>query len=146
MILFRLRDAVDKVLREEQCSFRIGRGCIDQAFTLGLIIEKSLCCQTPLVLSFINYKQVFDSVDRRALTKVLSLYGIPGKYIKVICAMYKNNTSAVKVGNEVSNWLCINLNYLKLHLQQDKVDSIKSGVKHGCVLSPLNGSFLWNLY
>ena len=42
--------------------------------------------------------------------------------VKVICAMYKNNTASVKVGNEVSNWFCI-----------------KSGVKQGCVLSP----FIW---
>ena len=101
---------------------RKGRGCVDHVFTLRLIIEKSLRCQTPLVLSFIDYEQAFDSVDRRALTKVLSLYGIPEKYIKVICAMYENNTAAVKVGNEVSNWFCI-----------------KSGVMQGCVLSP----FIW---
>ena len=75
-----------------------------------------------MVLSFIDYDQAFDSVDRRALTKVLSLYGIPEKYTSVICAMYENNTAAVKVGNEVSNWFCI-----------------KSGVKQGCVLSP----FIW---
>ena len=29
MILFRLRDAVDKVIKEEQYSFRKGRGCVD---------------------------------------------------------------------------------------------------------------------
>ena len=48
-----------------------------------------------------------DSVDRRAFAKILSLHGMPDKYIKVVCAMYKNNTTAVKVGNEVSNWFCI---------------------------------------
>ena len=126
MILFRLRDAVDKLLMEEQCGFRKGRGCVDQVFTLWLIIEKSLRCQTPLVLSFIDYEQAFDSVDRRALAKVLSLYGIPGKYIKVFCAMYENNAAAVKVGNEVSSLFCI-----------------ESGVKQGYVLfyHPLYGSF-----
>ena len=107
MILFRLRDAVDKVLREEQCGFRKGRGCFNQVFPLRLIIEKSLRCQTPLVLSFIDYEQAFDSADRRALANFLSLYGIPDKYIKVICAIYKNNSAAVKVANEVSNWFCI---------------------------------------
>jgi len=40
MILFRLRDAVDKVLREEHCSFNRGRGCVDENFTLRLIISK----------------------------------------------------------------------------------------------------------
>ncbi|XP_065567297.1 uncharacterized protein LOC136031557 [Artemia franciscana] len=102
--------------------FRKGNGCVDQVFTLRLIIEKFLRCQTPLVLSFFDYEQAFDSADRRALAKVLSLYGIPDKYIKVIYAMYGNNTAAVKVGNEVSSWFCI-----------------KSGVKQGCVLFP----FIW---
>ena len=43
------------------------------------------------------------------------MYGIPGKYITVISAIYENNIAAVKVGNEIS--------------------SCKSGVKQGCVLS-----------
>ena len=92
MILFRLRDAVEKVLSEEQYGFRKVGGCVNQTFTIRLITEKSLRCQIPLVLSFIDYEQAFDSVDRRALAKV-SLYGIPEKYIKVICAMYENNTA-----------------------------------------------------
>jgi len=100
----------------------MGRGCVNQIFTLRLIIEKCPSCKTPLILSFIDYEQAFDSVDRRALAKVLSLYGIPDKYIKVISAMYENNTAEFKVGNETSNWF-----------------RIKSGVKQGFVLSP----FIW---
>ena len=96
MILFSLRDTLDKVLREEQCGLRKGRACVNQIFTLRVIIEKYLRCQTPLVLSFIDYEQAFDYVDRRALAKVLSLYSIKEKYIKVISAMYENNTAAVK--------------------------------------------------
>ena len=102
MILFRLRDAVDKV-----------------------IIEKCLRYQTPLVLSFIDFEQAFDSVDRRALVKILSLYGIADKYTKVIGVMYENNTAMVKVGNEISSWF-----------------RIESGVKRGRVLSP----FIWIIW
>ena len=50
--------------------------------------------------------------------KVLSLYGIPDKYIKVISAMYEKNIAVIKVGNEVSSWFCV-----------------KSRVNQGCVLS-----------
>ncbi|XP_065565855.1 uncharacterized protein LOC136030711 [Artemia franciscana] len=99
IILFGLKDAVDKVLIEEQYGFRKSRGCVDQIFTLRLIIEKCLSRQTPLVISFTDFEQVFDSVDKRAFAKVLSLYGIPGKYINVTSAMYENNTATVKVGN-----------------------------------------------
>ena len=119
MIIFRLKDTVDKVITEEQCGFREGGWYVDQTFTLRLIIEKCLSYQTPLVLSLIDFEQAFNSVDRRALAKVLSLYGIPDKYIKVIGAMYKDITAAVKVGNGVSSWF-----------------RIKSEVKQGCVLSP----------
>ena len=52
MILFRLRDAVDKFIREEHCGFRKGRGCVDQIFTLRLKTEKFLRYQTPLVPQF----------------------------------------------------------------------------------------------
>ena len=86
MILLRLRDAADSFKR--RTGFRKGRVCVDQISTLRLIIEKCLSCQTPLVLSFIHNEQAFDSIDRRALAKVFSLYGIPEEYIKLICAMY----------------------------------------------------------
>ena len=120
--LFRPRESIHKVLREELYGSRKGRGCVDQVFTLWLITEKCLCGQTPLVLSFIYYERAFDSVDIRALAKVLSLYGIPHEYIKVINVMYENNTAEVKIGNKVSSWVCI-----------------KSGVQKGSVLSP----FIW---
>ena len=76
-------------------------------FTLMLIIEKCLNHRTPLHLSFVQYEQAFDSADRRALVKILSLYGIPGKCLKVISAAYENNTASVKVENEVSCWFRI---------------------------------------
>ena len=84
MTLFRLKDAIDKVLREEQCRRRKCRGCIDQIFTLRLIILEVPELSSTIELSFIDYEHAFDFVDRRALAKVLSLYGIPDKYIKVI--------------------------------------------------------------
>ena len=90
------------------CGFRKGRGSADQIFTLELITEKCLSFQTTLVLCFINYEQAFDFVDRRALAKILSLYGIPDKYIKMISAMSENNSAAVKVGNEVRTGFALN--------------------------------------
>ena len=91
-------------------------------FTLRLIIEKCLSCQTPLVLSFIDYEHAFDLADKKALAKVLSLYGMPDIYIKVISVIYQNSTAAVKVGNKVSTWF-----------------RVKSGNKQGCVVP----SFIW---
>ena len=106
------------LLRKEQFGFRRTRRCINQCSTLRLIIKKCLSHQTHLVFSFIHYEQAFDSVDRTAISKVLSLYGVQDKYIRLISAICENNIAAVKVGNEVSSWF-----------------RIESGVKQGCVLS-----------
>ena len=66
VMLFRLRDAVDKYSRKEQCGFIKGRGSVDQIFTLRLIIQKCLSHQTRLVLNFIYYEPAFESAERRA--------------------------------------------------------------------------------
>ena len=55
MMFLRIKDAVDKVLRD-QWDLRNGRGCVDHIITLRLMIEKGLNHQTPLVLSFIEKK------------------------------------------------------------------------------------------
>ena len=56
MVLLSMRDAIDKIIREEQCGLRKGRRCVDQIFTHSLIVEKCLSYQIPLVLSFANYE------------------------------------------------------------------------------------------
>ena len=53
--------------------FRKGKGCVNQIFTLRLIIQKYLSRQTPVVLSSIDYEQAFDSADRIFFVKFLSL-------------------------------------------------------------------------
>ena len=74
-----------------------------------------------MVLSFNDYEQAFNSVRRRALAKVISLYSVQDKYIKLISAIYENDTAAVKVGNEVTSWF-----------------RAKSGLKQGFVLYPMD--------
>ena len=91
-------------------------------------MTSAFSCQTPLILSFINYDQAFDSVDSKALAKILSLYGIPDKYIKVICVMYENNTAGVKVGNEVANWFCIKSGFIWIILTDFMLRSIGKAI------------------
>ena len=57
---------------------------MDRIFALRLLLAKFLNQQKLLVLSFIDNDEAFDSVDKRPLTKVLSLYGKSDNYIKVI--------------------------------------------------------------
>ena len=87
MVLLRLGEAVYESIKEELCSLSQRRGYFGQILSYKLIIEKYLSHQTPFVLSFLDYEQIFDSADKRSLTKVLSLYSISDKYNKVISAI-----------------------------------------------------------
>ena len=49
-ISFRLRDAVDKVSREEQCGLRKDRGCVDRMVTLKeALYDQSFCQKLPSI-------------------------------------------------------------------------------------------------
>ena len=76
----------------DKCSVRKERGNVEQISTLRLTIKTRLNNKTPLVLSFIDYKH---PANRTASVKVLSPYGIPDKYIRVINDTYKNITAFV---------------------------------------------------
>jgi len=75
---------VDAKSREEQAGFRKGRSCTDQIATLCIIIEQSLEWQSPLYVSFVDFKKAFDMVDRTMIWRILRHYGIPQKIVNII--------------------------------------------------------------
>ena len=50
VILGRLKDALDALLREEQAGFRRGRSCIDQIATLRITVEQSVEWQSSVYI------------------------------------------------------------------------------------------------
>ena len=77
IMLERLKDALDKRLREEQAGFRQDRSCTDHIATMRIIIEQSLEWQTPLYSIFVDFQKAFDSVDREVIWKLMEHYGFP---------------------------------------------------------------------
>ena len=120
IILNRMRTAADSRLRENQAGFRGGRGCIDQIFSLKILMEKCLEYNIPGVVTFVDFKAAFDSVHRPSLWKILREYCIPEKVVNIIKNTYSGCQARVRVGGEVTDWFCI-----------------ETGVRQGCVWSPL---------
>ena len=83
IILNRMKVAVDKILRDEQCGFRPGRSCTDAIFALRNIIEKTLGINQELFIHFVDFQKAFDSIHRDTMWKMLDSYGIPQKFIQV---------------------------------------------------------------
>jgi hypothetical protein len=67
--------------------------------------------QSKLIINFIDFKKVFDSLHSSSLWKILTFYGIPSKYTIFRC---------VRTESGDSSWFLV-----------------ETEVKQGCVLSPI---------
>ena len=74
----------------------------------------------PALVIFVDFKAAFDSIHRPSMWHILSDYGIPDKYIKLIRCIYDNFEAAILVEGEITD--CFR---------------IETGVRQGCVWSPL---------
>ena len=120
VLLRRLRQSIDSVLREEQAGFRSNRSCAEQIFTLRNIIEQCLEFQKPLAVNFIDFQKAFDSVHRESLWSIARSYGIPESFIGIFKGLYANSRSCVRTESGSTEFF-----------------DIFSGVRQGCILSPL---------
>ena len=120
IILDRIKDALDKTLRDEQAGFRKERSCTDQIATLGIIVEQSIEWQSPLYTCFVDFEKAFDSVDREAIWNILLHYGVPSKFVDIIRRFYDGFSCQVIHNGRLSDGF-----------------EISSGVRQGCLLSPL---------
>jgi hypothetical protein len=109
---------VDKKLRQEQVGFRKGRGCIDHIFVLRNILEQCHEWQRKLFVNFVDFEKAFDSLHRDSLWEILRNYGIPSQIVQLIKQFYTNFSCTI--------------NY-----EADTNFLVKSGVKQGCVMSPV---------
>ena len=62
--------------------------------------------------------KAFDSIHQDTLWKIMKLYGIPSKFIKLVRMFYTDVKCSVVSEGGLTNWF-----------------EVKSGVKQGCVMS-----------
>ena len=102
ILLNRIRDHVDPILRSNQAGFRSGRSCAQQIHILRRIMEGFQDYQLPLTVTFIDFKKAFDSINREVMFAVLRHYGIPEPLVNAIGVLYNNSKSAVMVDGNIS--------------------------------------------
>ena len=93
---------------------------MDQIFALRNILEQSLEWITPLCINFIDFQKAFDSIHRESLWRILQAYGIPPKIITLIKMFYVNFECSIILENTIT-----------------EAFPVKSGVRQGCILSPI---------
>ena len=93
---------------------------MDKIFALRHILEQSLEWNTSLCINVIDFQKAFDSVHRESLWKILQACGLPPKIIYLIKMFYDNFECSIILGNTTT-----------------EAFPVKSGVRQGCILSPI---------
>ena len=125
VLINRIRDGTEDALKDEQCGFRRGRGCVDQIFVVRQGCEKYLAKGKDSFWAFMDLEKAYDRVDRGALWRMLSLYGVGGKLLSAVKSFYVDSRACVRVGDQVSDSF-----------------QVKVGLRQGCVMSP----WLFNVF
>lgn len=110
----------NKILNEYQAGFRKNYSTADNIYNLWSIVHINFSENKKTYAFFVDFKAAFDRVSRKALVYKLHTLGVSSKFVKFIECIYGNTQSAVWSGEHLS-----------------KSFSTETGVKQGCLLSPL---------
>ncbi|KAK7921963.1 hypothetical protein WMY93_008865 [Mugilogobius chulae] len=116
----RLRPIVEPRIQEEQCGFRLGRGTLDQLYTLHRVLEGSWEFAQPVHMCFVDLEKAFDRVPRGVLWEVLREYGVRGPLLRAVRSLYDWSRSCVRIAGSKSDLFPVHV-----------------GLRQGCPLSPV---------
>ena len=128
ILLNRIRDHVDPILRSNQAGFRSGRSCAQQIHILRRIMEGFQDYQLTLTITFIDFKKACDSINIKVMIAVLRHYGIPEPLVNAIGALYNNSKSAVMVDGNVSDPFNVSTGVLQGDVLKKATIDFDSGV------------------
>jgi hypothetical protein len=103
ILLDRIREPIDKLLRKTQAGFRSGRSCVQQIHILRRIMDGAYSDAIPMFITFIDFKKTSRSINRDMMFAMLRHYGIPEKIVSVIRVLCDNSSSQVYVDGKLSN-------------------------------------------
>ncbi|KAK3769432.1 hypothetical protein RRG08_066439 [Elysia crispata] len=125
VLMLRMRKSLRPEIAKTQFGFVPDKGTRNAIFTLSMLMERCIEVQKDLYICFIDYSKAFDKVKHEKLFEILNQQDIDGKDLRVLRNLYWDQTAAVRVDGELSEYT-----------------NIKRGVRQGCVMSP----DLLNLY
>ena len=119
-LLNRAEPQLDPQLGDYQGGFRKGRSCAEQILNLKSVLRQAKLANKWYVVTFVDFKKAYDSVDRPTIMRILQEMGLDQKTHNLIQKTLTNTRSRVKFRGTLSESF-----------------EIKTGVRQGDGLSPL---------
>ncbi|KAK6736469.1 hypothetical protein RB195_019263 [Necator americanus] len=88
---------LDEAQPQEQAGFRQGFSCLDHIQTVSRVIEVCREYRLPLVLTFVDYEKVFDSVETNAILSALVDQGVDASYVRTLANCYERCTTRIQL-------------------------------------------------
>lgn len=89
------------MLPESQVGFRKGKEVMDNIYTLNYVVKREIARGNKIVVTFVDLKTAFDSVDRGVLGRSLEERGASVRLRERIMKIYEETRSVVRVGDRV---------------------------------------------
>src|SRR5690348_6258049 len=117
------------IIVQEQGGFRPGRGCPEQLYTLTELIKLRRLRKQYTYACFIDIRKAYDTVWHDGLKARLLECGVHGAMYRAIASLYEGCSSTIRLGGDTgyTDWF-----------------DIETGVRQGCILSPILYSIFIN--
>ncbi|EYC07358.1 hypothetical protein Y032_0071g614 [Ancylostoma ceylanicum] len=89
IILTQISRTLDEAQPQEQAGFRQGFSCMDNIQTVSRVIEVCREYRLPLVLTFVDYENAFDSVERNSILSASVDQGVDASYVRTLADCYR---------------------------------------------------------
>ena len=89
--------------RDNNRGFRKGRSTTDHILALRRILKEYKRSNLSAVVTFIDFKKAFESINRRSMFKILKAYDIPPRRLSAIESVYTNTRAAVVTPSGISD-------------------------------------------
>ena len=104
----RIEPYAEQAIGDYQSGFRRNRSTSDHIFMIRTILEKCHEYGVPVHQLYIDFKQAYDSIDRKYLYETLDSLAIPKKMIRLVKMTLEQSACKVKVQNELSAKFLVN--------------------------------------
>ena len=95
MFLLRIRPHIEPILRINQNGFCPGRSTLSQILALRRLVGGIKDQNLKAVITFVDFRKVFDSIHRGKLMQILKAYGIPDIIVDAINTLYEDTVAQV---------------------------------------------------